>query len=108
MSAITMSPARVSAGGRTSGSFGAASVTVVPASIEAPIGSDVSADRPDGRSIDTTGMPEALTSAMTLSIRPCTGALSPVPKIASTIRVQSRDLGDVQLPRLSVGDSRRP
>ena len=52
MSAMTMSPARVSAGGSTSGSFGAASVTVSPASIDSPIGSAESADRPDGRSID--------------------------------------------------------
>ena len=34
MSAMTMSPARVSPGGRTSGSFGAPSVTVRPASID--------------------------------------------------------------------------
>ena len=55
MSAMTMSPARISPGGSTSGSFGAAMVTVRPASIESPIGSGESADRPDGRSIDTTG-----------------------------------------------------
>ena len=89
MSAMTMSPARVSAGGRTSGSFGAASVTVIAASIESPIGSAESADNPDGRSIATTGMPEALTSAATLSIRPESGAFKPVPKIASTMSVQS-------------------
>jgi hypothetical protein len=35
-----------------------ASVTVRPASIDGPIGSGESADRPDGRSIATTGMPE--------------------------------------------------
>jgi len=39
MSAITMSPERISPGGSTSGSFGAASVTVSSASIEGPIGS---------------------------------------------------------------------
>src|SRR5471032_1238691 len=89
MSAITMSPACVSAGGSTSGIFGAASVTVRPASIDGPIGSGESADSPDGRSIATTGMPDALTSAMTDSMRPETGALSPVPKMASTISVQS-------------------
>ena len=37
----------------------------------------------------TTGMPDAFTSAITDSIRPETGAFSPVPKIASTISVQS-------------------
>src|SRR5580765_3342399 len=89
MSAMTMSPARISAGGRTSGSFGAAIVTVKPASIDGPIGSGESADRPDGRSIATIGMPDALTSATTDSMRPDSGALSPVPKIASTINVQS-------------------
>ena len=50
-------------------------------SIDLPSG--LSADMPDGRSIETTAMPDAFTSAITLSIRPCTGALSPVPKIAS-------------------------
>src|SRR5436190_6490301 len=89
MSAMTMSPARVSAGGRTSGSFGAASVTVSPASIDGPIGSAESADRPDGRSIATTGIPEALTSAITDSMSPDTGAFRPVPKMASTMSVQS-------------------
>ena len=53
MSAMTTSPARVSAGGSTSGSLGAASVTV-SAGLDrrSPIGSCESADRPDGRSID--------------------------------------------------------
>src|SRR5476649_566880 len=89
MSAITMSPARVSAGGSTSGIFGAASVTVRPASIDGPIGSAESADRPDGRSIATTGIPEAFTSVTTDSMNPEIGALRPVPKMASTISVQS-------------------
>ena len=90
MSAMTMSPARVSPGGRTSGSLGAPSVTVVSASIESPIGSTASAERPEGTSIDTTVIPAALTSAMTDSMRPDTGALRPVPKIASTMIEQSR------------------
>ena len=55
MSAMTMSPARISAGGSTSGNFGAPSVTVTPASIESPISSCESADRPEGRSIDDDG-----------------------------------------------------
>ena len=45
--------------------------------------------RPDGMSIATTGMPEEFTSAITDSIKPDTGAFSPVPKMASTISVQS-------------------
>src|SRR3954453_20303207 len=89
MSAITMSPARSSPGGSTSGSLGAAIVIVNPASIDGPIGSAESADNPDGRSIETTGMPDVLTSAITDSMKPDTGAFRPVPKIASTISVQS-------------------
>jgi hypothetical protein len=84
-----MLPACISAGGSTSGNFGAASVTVRPAWIDGPMASAESADRPDGMSIDTTGMPDALTSATTDSIKPETGVCSPVPKIASTISVQS-------------------
>ena len=52
------------------------------------MGSCESADSPDGKSTATTGMPEALTSATTVSSRPDNGAFSPVPKIASTISVQ--------------------
>ncbi len=89
MSAMTMSPAWFSAGGSTSASFGAPSVIVRPASIDGPIGSGESDDRPDGRSIATTGMPDALTSVTTDSMKPEMGALSPVPKMASTISVQS-------------------
>ena len=55
MSAITTSPDICSAGGSTSGSFGAPSVTVTVASTQSPISSRVSADSPDGRSIDTIG-----------------------------------------------------
>ena len=49
MSAMTTSPARVSAGGSTRQSFGAASVTVSAASMDGPIGSGESAESPDGR-----------------------------------------------------------
>ena len=49
-------------------------------------------------------MPEALTSAITVSISPVSGPLRPVPKIASTISVAVGDLAEVQLPRLAVGD----
>ena len=41
---------------------------------------------PDGRSTATTGMPEPLMSATTVSSIPWSGVLRPVPKIASTIR----------------------
>src|SRR5437773_10214390 len=44
MSATTMSPAWISAGGSTRGSLGAASVTVRPASMAGPIGLGESAD----------------------------------------------------------------
>src|ERR1700682_3065473 len=81
--------ARVTAGGSTRESFGAASVTVMPASIESPIGWCESADSPDGRSIETIGMPDAFTSATTVSMRPDSGAFRPVPKIESTMSVQS-------------------
>ena len=55
MSAMTRWPASASAGGSTSGSFGAPSVTVVVACIAGPIGSDRSAESPLGRSMATTG-----------------------------------------------------
>ena len=60
MSAITRSPQCASAGGSTSGIFGAARVTVIDASIASPSTSWVSADRPVGRSIATIGTPEAV------------------------------------------------
>ena len=66
------------------------SVTVMPASIESPIGSCESADRPDGRSIATTGMPERVDVGDDRLEQAATAARSgPVPKIASTISVQS-------------------
>ncbi len=43
-------------------------------------------------------------SATTDSMKPDSGAFRPVPKIASTISVQSLDFRKVQLPRLAVGD----
>ena len=86
MSATTMVPASASPGGSTSGSLGAASVTVMAARMHSPIGSAWSADKPVGRSTATTGMLEALTSAATVSSMPASGDLRPVPKIASIIR----------------------
>ena len=90
MSAITTSPQCGSAGGSTSGSFGTASVTVSVASMCGPVGSALSADSPDGRSIDTTGRSAALMSATTVSKSPASGVFSPVPKSASTSRSQPR------------------
>ena len=88
MSAITTSPAWSSPGGSTSDSFGAASVTVIAADRHWPSRCGVSAERPLGRSTDTIGMPITLTSATTVSSRPASGALSPVPTIASTMSEQ--------------------
>ena len=104
MSAITMSPACISAGGRTSGSFGAPSVTVMAASIASPTRSDVSADRPEGRSIATTGMPEPLTSATTVSSMPWQRRLQAGAEERVDDQSAGRDLGEVQLPGLPVGD----
>src|SRR5688500_5678352 len=87
MSAMTTSPAYASPGGRISGSFGTASVTVIEALMQSPMRCGVSADRPLGMSMATIGMSDALTSAMTVSSMPVTAVLSPVPKIASTISV---------------------
>src|SRR5437764_68959 len=50
----------------------------------APSGAPVSADRPDAMSTARTGAPQALMAAITAAATPATGALSPVPKSAST------------------------
>ena len=84
MSATTTSPACVAPGDTSSGSFGAPSVTVRVASIVSPIRPVVSADKPDGRSTDTIGTPDALRSSTTVRQRPSSGRASPVPKSAST------------------------
>ena len=88
MSAITTSPAWSSAGGSTSGILGEASVTVIDACTAWPTTCDVSAERPLGRSIDTTGTSSVLRSATTVSSSPASGGLSPVPTIASMTRPQ--------------------
>ena len=67
MSAMTTSPDFCSAGGRISGSLGAPSVTVTVASMQSPMRSAYQPTCPDGRSIDTTGIADALMSAMTVS-----------------------------------------
>ena len=104
MSAITTSPATCSAGGSTSGTFGAASVTVT-------IGLEHRADELAGvgrqprRQVDRRRPwpPPALTSATTVSCSPVSARLSPVPTIASTMTSAAGDLRAVQLPRLRVG-----
>ena len=57
ISATTSSPARSAAGASTSGIFGAARVTVTRARMHAPRTCGVSAETPEGRSMDTTGRP---------------------------------------------------
>ena len=104
MSAITTSPAWASPGGSTSGSFGAASVTVIDASMQSPTRCGVSADRPLGRSIETIGMSEALTSATTVSIMPPSADFRPVPKMASTISVHWEISEKCSSQRLLVAD----
>ena len=89
MSAMTRSPACVSAGGNTSGIFGAASVTVIDASTAGPSSAALSADRPVGTSMATIGTPRPLRSATTVSSSPVSGPRKPVPRIASTTSSQS-------------------
>ncbi len=90
MSAMTTSPQCASPGGNTSGALGTPSVTVSVASMCGPGGSALSAESPDGRSIETTGRSAALMSATTVSKSPDSGVFSPVPKSASTSRSQPR------------------
>ncbi len=86
MSATARSPARSRAGGSTSGTLGAPSVTVSAAWMAGPITSWVSAETPLGRSIAITGTGELLTSSTIVSIRPDSGDFRPVPNRASTMR----------------------
>ena len=104
MSAITRSPARRSAGGSTSGTFGAASVTVIVASMLSPGGSWESADRParqvDGHDRDPRAVDigdDRLEDARDRSAE--AGAEDGVDD-----QIAARDLREVQLPRLRVGD----
>ena len=104
MSAITTSPAFISAGGSTSGSFGAASVTVTVASIESPIRSDVSALMPEGMSIGHdrhAGFVDVGDDRLveTGQRRGQAGAEHRVDD-----QIVAGDLGAVQLPRGFVGD----
>ena len=55
-----------------------------------PTTSALSALRPVGKSIATTGFEQAFRSAMMVSTRPVAGLESPVPRIASTIRSAPR------------------
>ncbi len=103
ISAMTMSPARVSAGGSTSASFGAPSVIVVSASIESPIGSCESADRP-GWQIDGDDR-----NARSVHVGDDgfeqSGERCVEPGAEDGIDDQRAvgDLGEVQFPRLAVG-----
>ena len=85
ISATTSSPARASAGGSTSGIFGAPRATVTAACTAGPSGRWLSADRPLGRSTETIGAGAAFTSSTTARSMPSNGLPSPVPNTASTI-----------------------
>ena len=104
MSATTMLPARASPGGSTSGSFGAASVTVMCARMESPMGSAWSADSPLGRSTAVTGMPEELMSAATVSSMPGQRLFQAGAEDGVHDEIALRDFREVQLPRLLVRD----
>jgi hypothetical protein len=104
MSAMTMSPARSSAGGSTSGSFGAPSVTVTVASMQSPMSSCVSADMPDGTSIDTTGMPGSVHVGDHRLEHALERRAQARPEERVDDEVALRDLGEVQLPGLLVVD----
>ncbi len=64
--------------------FGNANVAVTVARTAWPSGRPLSADRPDGRSIASTGRPAALMASIMAANTPATGVLSPVPSSAST------------------------
>ena len=103
MSAITTSPAWSSAGGSTSGILGDASVTVIAACTAWPTTCDVSAERPLGRSIDTTGTSSVFRSATTVSSRPGERRLEPGADDRVDHQTAAAHLRRVQLPRLLVG-----
>ena len=100
MSAITRSPACVSAGGNTSGIFGAASVTVIVASTAGPARPAVSAETPVGRSIATIGTPSPFMSATTVSRSPESGPRKPSAEDRVNEHVAVRELGEMQFPLL--------
>ena len=105
MSAMTRSPACVSAGGRTSGIFGAPSVTVIDASIASPSSSCVSADRPVGRSIATTGTPERVDVGDDRLEQPGQPAVETRCRRSRRRAGRTREISrEVQLPLLRVGD----
>ena len=109
MSAMTSLPASASAGGSTSGSFGARQRhrerRVRP---PARARRGLSADRPLGRSIDDDRPArDAFRSATIVSASPVSGALSPVPNSASTMTSDAEHVRAVQLPRGRVARSRR-
>ena len=94
-----------SAGGSTSGSFGAPSVTVI-VGVDRRAG-DVGGHRPTARSAGRPRPPDrrrALMSATMVSGRPVSGPASPVPKSASTMTIGAEDVRPVQLPGRGVGD----
>ena len=64
--------------------FGWPKVAVTVARTAAPSGRPVSAESPEAMSTASTGAPHALIASIAAPATPATGALSPVPKRAST------------------------
>ena len=104
MSAMTTSPACASPGGSTSGSFGAASVTVIDASMQSPIRCGVSADSPLGRSIDDDRDRRRVDVGDDRFHHPAKRRLQPGAEDRVDDQRALRDLGEVQLPALLVVD----
>ena len=104
MSAITRSPAWESAGGKTSGIFGAASVTVIVASIASP-GELGGVGRETGRQIDRDDRHAELVDVGDDRLEQ---AGQPAAEPGAEHRVDDDvalgDFGEVQLPLLRVGD----
>ncbi len=70
MSATTMDPQAARAGNATWQTFGAPNATVRSARTNGPIGAPVSEERPEGRSAETTGLPDRLMAATTRAAAP--------------------------------------
>ena len=104
MSAITRSPARESAGGKTRGIFGAASVTVMVASIASP-GQLRGVGREACRQIDRHHRHAELVDVGDDRLeQPGQAAAEPGAEQRVDDHVALGDFGEVQLPLLRVGD----
>ena len=104
MSAITRSPACASAGGNTSGIFGAASVTVIDASI-AGRSSSARVGRQPGRQIDRDDRHAELVDVGHDRLeQPGQRPRKPGAESRVDDQIALGDFGEVQLPLLRVGD----